>query len=117
MKKECYSKRNLCPHLFTLFFLTFFCLIGLTNAQAQQGVSGTVSAEMDGTPLPGVSIIVQGTSNGVVSDFDGNYQLSNVPADATLEFSYIGFVSQSIAVGGQSVINVAMKEDLEQLSE
>src|SRR5690606_9908630 len=117
MKNECYSKRMLCPHLLTLFFLTFFCLIGTTNAQAQQGVSGTVTAAMDGTPLPGVSIIVKGTSNGVVSDFDGNYQLSNVPSDATLEFSYIGFVSQSIAVGGKSQINVALDEDLEQLSE
>lgn len=118
MKKECYSKRNLCPHLLSLFFLTLiFCLIGPASAQAQQGVSGTVTSAIDGTPLPGVSIIVQGTTNGVVTDFDGNYQLNNVSADATLEFSYIGFISQSIAVGGQTEINVAMEEDLEQLSE
>src|SRR5690606_40628697 len=112
MKNECYSKRNLCPHLLTLFFLNFFCLIGATNAQAQQGVSGTVTAAIDGTPLPGVSIMVQGTSDGVVSDFDGNYQLNNISSDATLEFSYIGFKTQTIALSGRSVVDVAMDEDL-----
>src|SRR5690606_31251982 len=54
---------------------------------------------------------------GVVSDFDGNFQIGNVNADAILEFSYIGFKSKSVPVNGQSVIDVAMIEDLEQLGE
>lgn len=117
MKTERYFKRNFCPHLLTLFFLNFFCLFGVANAHAQQVVSGTVTSEADGTPLPGVSIIIQGTSQGVVSDFDGNFQIGNVNADAILEFSYIGFKSKSVPVNGQSVIDVAMIEDLEQLGE
>ncbi|MCX2679485.1 TonB-dependent receptor [Galbibacter sp. EGI 63066] len=83
----------------------------------QLTVSGQVTSATDGMPLPGVSIMVQGTTQGVVTDFDGNYEIGSVASDAVLEFSYIGFSTQSISVDGRSTINITLSEDLEQLDE
>ncbi|WP_417359788.1 SusC/RagA family TonB-linked outer membrane protein [Galbibacter sp.] len=85
------------------------------DSSFQQPITGSVTSS-DGMPLPGVSILVQGTSTGVVTNFDGTFQL-DASSDATLEFSYIGFKTQTIAVDGRSTINVAMEEDLAQLDE
>tara|TARA_R110002051_G_scaffold234092_1_gene295648 strand:+ start:19 stop:3012 length:2994 start_codon:yes stop_codon:yes gene_type:complete len=82
--------------------------------QAQE-VSGTVS-DANG-PLPGASVLVKGTTNGTQTDFDGNYSLSNIGANATLVFSYIGFSSQEVVVGGRSTINVTLTEDAQALEE
>jgi len=83
---------------------------------AQTGdVSGTVS-DVDGL-LPGVNIVVKGTTNGVTTDFDGNYSISDVANDAILVFSYIGYATQEIALNGQATINVVLVADAEALSE
>ena len=74
-----------------------------------QDVSGTVT-DVNGETIIGASVVVRGTSNGTVTDFDGNYQLSNLAADAVLEFSYVGYESQSIAVEGRQVIDVVLAE-------
>ncbi|MEK6153317.1 SusC/RagA family TonB-linked outer membrane protein [Flavobacteriaceae bacterium 3-367] len=89
-----------------------FLCFGLVKAQE---VSGTVS-DANG-PLPGASVVVKGTTNGTQTDFDGNYTLSNVGSDATLVFSYIGFRTQEIAVGGQTTINITLQEDASELDE
>lgn len=89
-----------------------FLCFGLVKAQT---VSGTVS-DSNG-PLPGASVLVQGTTNGTQTDFDGNYTLNDVAGDATLVFSYIGFSSQEIPVNGQSTINVTLQEDATALDE
>ncbi len=68
-------------------------------------------------PLPGANITVKGTSNGVVTDFDGNYSIKNVPADGTLKFSFIGYITQEIVVDGQTTINVTLQEDTQALDE
>lgn len=86
------------------------------SAQAQIQVSGTV-ADDAGEPLPGASVTVKGTTNGVSTDFDGNYVLSNVKSDATLVVTYIGFVSQEIKVDGRSVINITLSENRQLLDE
>ncbi len=86
-----------------------FCVV-----QAQT-VSGTVS---DATgPLPGASVVVKGTTNGTQTDFDGNYTLNDVAADAVLVFSYIGFSAQEIAVNGQTTIDVVLEENASELDE
>lgn len=102
--------------------LVCLALFGLSSMLAkekealfQQTVTGSVSSS-DGVPLPGVSILVQGTSIGVVTDFDGTFTL-DVPSDAILEFSYIGFKTTTIALDGRSTINVTLEEDLAQLEE
>ena len=97
-----------------LIFLPVFILMGLL-AQAQ--VSGTVIAQVDGMPLPGVTIVVSGTTQGTATDFDGNYTLENVDPNAILVFSYIGYKTQEVQINGRSVVNVEMNEDAAALDE
>ncbi|MFD2099076.1 SusC/RagA family TonB-linked outer membrane protein [Flagellimonas iocasae] len=78
-------------------------------------VTGTVS---DATgPIPGVNVLVKGTTNGVVTDFDGEFTLEDVASDNTLVFSYIGFETQEVLVGGQDVFNIVLTEDTQNLDE
>lgn len=97
-----------------LFLLQIFVLLAI-GAQAQ--VKGTVTAKEDGMPLPGVSVIVLGTTQGTATDFDGNYELNNVTATTTLVFSYIGYVTQEIVIGANTTIDVVLQEDSQQLDE
>jgi iron complex outermembrane receptor protein len=97
-----------------LLLLPLFILMG-SSALAQITVGGNVS-DANG-PVPGVNVIVQGTSNGAQSDFDGNYTLDNVASDAVLVFSYIGYTTQEVSVNGKSTINVFLQEDVESLAE
>lgn len=78
-------------------------------------ISGTVK-DADGIPLLGVNIIIEGTTTGTQTDFDGKYTIS-VPNDAVLVFSYLGMINQSIVVGTKSVIDVVLKEDFAALNE
>ncbi|RKN77852.1 SusC/RagA family TonB-linked outer membrane protein [Ulvibacterium marinum] len=94
--------------------LLFGALICLSAISAQT-VTGTVTDSSG--PLPGASVVVQGTTNGTQTDFDGNYSLDNVDGSAILSISYIGYATQEIAVNGQSVINVTLAEDASQLEE
>ncbi|SNZ01663.1 TonB-dependent receptor [Flagellimonas pacifica] len=82
----------------------------------QFSVSGAVTDE-NGQPLPGASIIEKGTSNGISSDFDGNYSIEVSNSDAILQVSYLGYSSQEIAVSGQSTINVQLQPDTGKLEE
>ena len=89
-----------------IYFLmmTVFCI----NFALAQNVTGNIT-DPSGMPLPNVNIIEEGTSNGVVSDFDGNYSIE-VDGNAILVFSYVGYDTQEIPVNGQSTINVTMAE-------
>src|SRR5690606_28201523 len=80
------------------------------NAVEEVTVTGTVTDE-SGEPIPGVTVSIPGTGIGTATDLDGKYSLS-VPDGSTLVFSFIGFQTQQIAVGDQSVINVTMAEDI-----
>ncbi|WP_209404371.1 TonB-dependent receptor [Pseudozobellia sp. WGM2] len=83
--------------------------------QAQQIVTGTITDET-GQPLPGVNVLVKGSAKGAVADFDGNYSIE-APTGATLEFTYLGFLPQTISIGNESTINVVLQEDVSQLDE
>jgi len=85
----------------------FLFLLSSFTLQAQQKVSGVVT-DTDGTPLIGVSIQELGTSNGTITDIDGNYALE-VNSRASLTFSYTGYQNQTLSVGGQSIINVSLE--------
>ncbi len=78
--------------------------------QQQPDVSGTVT-DVRGQPLPGVTVILKGTTQGTVTNADGNYALSNIPEDATLVFSFVGMRTQEVVVGNQTSINVRMDEE------
>ncbi|UII27988.1 SusC/RagA family TonB-linked outer membrane protein [Fulvivirga maritima] len=98
-----------------LLFMSFFVFSLVTWAQ-EKTVSGKVTSAKDGTGMPGVNVIVKGTSNGTVTDVEGNYSLS-APEDATLVFSFVGLASKEEAIAGRSVIDVQMQEDVQQLGE
>ena len=87
-------------------FLLFFALT--FSAYAQQ-ISGTVSDE-NGVPLPGATVVVEGTSTGVSTDFDGNYSIDASQGDILL-FSYVGYQSQSVSVGASSTVDVSLEPD------
>lgn len=80
-------------------------------------VSGTVISEDDQMPLPGVSIQVEGTNKGVITDFDGNYNIENVDPQATLIYSFIGFETIRIDINNQTTIDVALVMDAQQLDD
>ncbi len=73
-------------------------------------ISGRVT-DSSGQPLPGVTVLIKGTTQGTVTDFDGNYTIGEVPDDVALVFSFVGMKSQEIAVAGKTSINVIMEED------
>ncbi|AGA80123.1 SusC/RagA family TonB-linked outer membrane protein [Echinicola vietnamensis] len=79
-------------------------------------VTGTVTDE-SGEPLPGVSILEKGTTNGTVTDLDGNYKISVASDEAVLVFSFIGMASQEVPVGSQSTLNVELTSNTESLEE
>ena len=78
--------------------------------QQQPAVSGTVTDDSD-QPLPGVTVVVKGTTQGTVTNVDGDYSLTNIPEDATLVFSFVGMRTQEIVVGNQTTINITLKTD------
>ncbi|NJB70209.1 TonB-linked SusC/RagA family outer membrane protein [Saonia flava] len=95
--------------------LLFFCII-TTQAQQNITISGTITDAESGEPLPGVTVIVQGTTNGTSADFDGNYSIST-SSNATLVFSYVGYGTQNISINGRTQINVNLSVDSQQLDE
>lgn len=101
-----------------LLGLTAVLMIANSNAWAQERtVSGRVTDAQDGSGLPGVNVVLQGTTSGTVTDVDGRYSLS-VPADGgTLVFTFVGMATQEIPIGGRTQIDVVMTSDVSQLSE
>ncbi|CDF80751.1 TonB-dependent receptor [Formosa agariphila KMM 3901] len=83
---------------------------------AQQTVTGKVSEETSNLPIPGVNIIVKGTTTGTATDFDGNYTLSVSNGDI-LEFSYLGYTSKDVTYTGQSTLNIKLAENAAELDE
>jgi iron complex outermembrane receptor protein len=84
---------------------------------AQQTIKGTVTEAAGNTALPGVGVIIKGTTTGASTDFDGNYSLENVKPGDILVFSYIGFYTQEITVSNETTINVILAESAEALDE
>lgn len=88
----------------------------LSSFAQDRVVTGKVTAAEDGTPLPGVNVLVKGTTNGTVTDVDGNYKLS-VPAGSVLVFSFIGLQTLEAEVGERAVVDTQLAADVKQLSE
>lgn len=100
-----------------LLLLLLVLIVTISSAMAQKSVTGKVIAE-DGSPLPGVTVFVKGTTVGAITNIDGVYTLNNIPSDATsLMFSFIGMKTQEIEIGSQATINVTMQADVIGLEE
>jgi TonB-linked SusC/RagA family outer membrane protein len=100
----------------TLLFLFFSVLSQIAWAQ-ERTIRGKVTSAEDGSPLPGVSVVVQGTNRGTVTDVDGQYRLSIADGDAVLVFTFIGTLAQEQTIGTRETIDVQMSPDSKQLSE
>lgn len=96
-----------------LTIMMIFCLMALAQTKAIKGIVKDTSGE----PVIGANVFVKGTTNGVITDIDGNYIVNDVKSTDVLVFSYIGYVSQEIKVNNQSIINVTMNEDAQSLEE
>lgn len=94
-------------------------LIVISPAELSQGntVTGRVTSLMEGEGIPGVNVVVKGSGTGTITDLDGNYSLEVQGENPILVFSYVGYVSEEIEVGSQSVIDLALAESIESLSE
>ena len=90
--------------------------MGIFAQQATQTVRGKVT-DAKGQPLPGVTIIIKGTTNGTITGTDGSYTLTTVATDATLVFSFVGMKAQEVAMAGKTVINITMEESTIDLEE
>jgi TonB-linked SusC/RagA family outer membrane protein len=80
------------------------------NDQQQKSVSGIVT-DSSGASLPGVSVVVKGTTNGTITDVNGKFTIPNVPANGTLQFSFVGMKTQEISISGKATINVILAEE------
>lgn len=91
--------------------------LSITKENKQEvNITGTVT-DTNGQPLPGTNIIEKGTTNGVQTDFDGNFSITVSDADVTLVFSYIGFKTKELALNGATTINVVLEESTDALDE
>lgn len=102
---------------FTFLLLVMFQLYTIASASQQQRVTGKVTDASTGEALPGVNVIIHGTATGVMTDNDGNFQLEVPSADAVLDVSFIGYDTQSITVGTNQRIDIALVPALTALNE
>ena len=99
-----------------LFFFALLTVISIGMYAQGKTVSGTV-VDKTGETVIGASVVVKGTTNGTITDFDGKFTLSNVPNDGTIEISFVGYKTQTISVAGKSTVQVVLEEDTEVLDE
>ncbi|EIM78599.1 SusC, outer membrane protein involved in starch binding [Nitritalea halalkaliphila LW7] len=110
--------RNYLRKLKALTLVAFMLMLGVQVAFAQgREVTGTVLDADFNDPLPGVTVVIKGTTRGTTTDLDGKFRITVEPGDRTLVFSFVGFTSQEFAIGNQSTFNVTMEEDITSLSE
>lgn len=101
-------------HILTIC-LALLALIGYS--QATVTITGVVTGASDGEPLIGASVKVKGTAMGSTTDIDGNYRIANVPTDAILEVSYVGYNPQEVPVQGRTEIDIVLTDSSAQLEE
>jgi TonB-linked SusC/RagA family outer membrane protein len=98
-------------------WMAFLLLMSFSQVSAQKMVKGSVTDAADGSTIPGVNVVVKGTTVGTLTDIDGNYTL-NVPAGKEeISFSMVGYTTATLAIGNQSVINVALKTSVQAIDE
>lgn len=114
-KKRCNSSKKLMINIFKkliLIFLFCFYLIGesVLVAQNVKSIHGLVT-DMYGESVPGVSVVVKGTTIGTVTDLSGEYFINDLPENAVLVFSFVGMITKEVIVGSEDSINVTMQDD------
>ncbi len=100
-----------------LGFMLMFAFTFSESWAQERTVSGKVTSIEDGSTLPGVNVVLKGTTSGTVTDIDGNYKLTVPSEGGTLVFSFIGLATEEVAIGSRSVVDIQMSPDVTQLSE
>ena len=101
-----------------IFVLSLLLFVGFNLIQGQGvQVAGNVTGADDGAALPGVSVVVKGTTIGAVTDFEGNYAISVPDASATIMFSFVGMLTQEVVLSGQTVVDVILESTSMELDE
>ncbi|MES2277185.1 MAG: TonB-dependent receptor [Bacteroidota bacterium] len=113
--RKFYVKFNVISLLLLALWLPLYAIVPVKNVSAPIKVSGMVTDE-NNQPLPGASVQVKGTKNGITTDINGKYSVSAEPG-ATLVFSFVGYFSQSVVVGSKDVINIQLKPQSNVLNE
>ena len=109
-------KQNL--RILTWFVILLFSTLESRNILAQEKkITGKVTSAVDGAPIPGVNVQLQGTNTGTVTDVDGRYSIDAGGSGAVLVISSIGYLKQEITVGSRSVIDVSLSDDIKSLTE
>jgi TonB-linked SusC/RagA family outer membrane protein len=112
--KNCRSLGSPLDKKLTVLMVLLFMIC---SCYAQTSVSGKITSGTDGAPIPGVNILVKGTSSGTISDSEGNYRLDVPAPDGVLVFSFVGFVTQEIPIAGKTSLDVVLPADATELSE
>ena len=116
MKNRKNSLFNCLGKVQQLFFVALLSVLAITASAQSKSVSGTV-VDKAGEPVIGASVVVKGTTNGTITDFDGNFSLQGVPNDGTIQVSFVGYKTQDISVAGKSSVKITLAEDTEMLDE
>lgn len=103
--------------LLLISFVLMFALLSDAMAQASKTVTGKVTSALDGSPLPGVNVVVKGTTSGVITNVDGQYSISVPATGGSLVFSFVGMNDAEAEIGEKSSIDIAMETDIAQLGE
>ena len=99
-----------------LLLYSLLCIVHLNYAQEVRGISGQVTDATTGEPLPGVNVMIIGTTTGTVTDLDGNFSLQ-VSEGVRIRFSYIGYSTKELTTGGQNTYNIQLELDSQNLGE
>ncbi|MFO7744970.1 MAG: SusC/RagA family TonB-linked outer membrane protein [Psychroflexus sp.] len=97
--------------------ITAICLLSMWTYSQEIDIKGNVTDKDSGTPLLGVNVLVEGTTKGTTTDFDGNFIITSVPSDATLVFSYLGFQTKKVNVAETTDFNIQLESDTQALDD
>src|SRR4051812_10771001 len=117
MNKKLLKKKSLETPSLNVFTTLAAMLLLVCAGFAQTTVSGKITASDDSSPLPGVNVVLKGTNNGTITDANGNYTLTTSSSEGILVFSFVGYLTQEIAVGNNSRIDIVLASDAKHLSE
>ncbi|MCF8338334.1 MAG: SusC/RagA family TonB-linked outer membrane protein [Bacteroidales bacterium] len=95
--------------------LALLAFLGVQAVQAQQTITGTVTSAEDGSPVPGVQVVVKGTTQGTTTDLDGNYEITVEDEAETLVFKFVGMVTKEVPIANKTVINVTMEPEVKDI--
>ena len=116
MKNRKISLLNCLDKVQRLFVIALLSVLAITASAQSKSVTGSV-VDKTGEPVIGANVVVKGTTNGTITDFEGNFALKNVPTTGTVVVTFLGYQTQEVSVAGKTVLKVTLLEDSEMLSE